>query len=582
MDPDRLDVAEQAEGRDSRHGPLLRPTSPVRAAVFLGFCLLAYAVANAFIYYLGCGRWLNVSAASYQQSIAQTLGAMMLEPISIFTHPWLIVINGLLLSAVIAVPLLVACLYHSRYCTLFLLCVGALGHAPLLALVLAGGCTLVAVTPLRRRNPSLAVLLGMIPVWIYLVFSATHLPVALAPKQRLLLGVPFLLAASGAIVAGGLVLLIAHYTRYRPGVITPVMIVLLAVPAWLFTSHVGTDELEFALLASRLTPAEVAFVDRAMVNQPRRGQPPEKAAVDAVYRGLGHRKEAFAAACDVFLADHARSPRVPAVLWIKGIVLDTQVCVRAMHAGLVQHYDDFPQAASRETWRQLAGDYPSDIRAAVALYRLAHLDLRAGRAAAAAEQLAAAEKILARAAAEAAAEPGQSWWSQVFTVDPGPPTSDAFIRVTHDVSRLQLLISANGVLQDEKAAAACAALVDLDSRQMLGSAFEERIKELAKQYDGTRLSDNIALARALGKSDLVDRANLLRELEDEPGSDASIEANYQLALLAMQVELVPALGQLLDRPEVYLRRVLAAVKNPWQPLAARELARLGAPATTQP
>jgi hypothetical protein len=45
---------------------------------------------------------------------------------------------------------------------------------------------------------------------------------------------------------------------------------------------------------------------------------------------------------------------------------------------------------------------------------------------------------------------------------------------------------------------------------------------------------------------------------------------------------MPALARYLEKPEVYLRRVMAAVKNPWQPLAARLLANLGAPATTQP
>jgi hypothetical protein len=577
MDADRLDVAGKVDGRESRHGPLLRPAHPIRAGAFLSLCLLCYAAASVFLYDLGSGSWFDFSPEGYQQAIAQTFGSMMLQPLSIFSHPWLILIHALLLSALIAVPLMVACLYHSRYCTLFLLCTGALGHAPLLALVLAAGCTLVAVTPLRRRNPALAVLLGMAPVWVYLVFSATHLPVALAPKQRLILGVPFLFGAFGAIVAAGVVLILAHYTRYRPGVITPVMAVLLAVPAWLFAAHVGTDEMQFALLADRLAPA--------LESNSRRlgGQGPDKAAVEAVYRGLRHRKEAFEAACDKFLHAHPESPRAAAVLWIKGIMQDTQVCVSDLQAGWVKLYDDFPLPRSRDTWQQLASNYPSDIRAAIALYRLAHQDLRAGNAAAAADRLEAAGKILDQAAAAAAAatETGQSWWSQVFTVDPGPPATDA-VQLRCDVGRLQMLISANGVLEDANSAAACAALMSLDQRQMLESEFMERINELAKRYDGTKLSDNIALARAMGKSDQVDRARLLRELEDEPGSDASIEANYELARLAMRMDSMPALARYLEKPEVYLRRVMAAVKNPWQPLAARLLANLGAPATTQP
>ncbi len=580
MVAERLNTTAAVEDRRAKYGPLLCPTGTVRAVIFLTITLLAYAASNAFTYYLDSGAWFSVDVAGFERSIAQTLGSTMLEPISIFSHPWLIVIRGLLLSAMIAVPLLVACLYHSRYCTLFLLCVAILAHAPVMALVLGVGCMLVAMTPLRRRNPSLAILLGMLPMWVYLIFSTRNLPFALLPKQRLMLAVPLLTAAIGAIVAVGLVLIIAHYARYRPGVIWPVMAVLLAVPAWLFFSHIGTDELEFSLLAQRLSPAGTAFVDEALESQDRHpGRSPDKPVVEKAQRTLERRKANSVVACDDFIQHHPSSPRMAAVLWIKGTIEDTQLCVPALYAGLVQHYDDFPLPQSRSTWEQLASGFAGDARAAAACYRLAHLDLRDGQPAAAAANLEQASKIIEKTCINQLSATPKSWWADVFSSDPGPPTCDYFARLSGDVARLQLLIQANGILQDANAAAACAALISVDSRHVIESDFDEQMAELAKRYDETKLADNIDLARAMGKSNLIERARLLRNLEDQPGSDASIEANYRLAELAMKVEVIPALGRYLEKPEVYLRRVLAAVKNPWQPLAARELARLTA--TTQ-
>ncbi|NQU76596.1 MAG: hypothetical protein HQ546_09820, partial [Planctomycetes bacterium] len=220
--------------RRTHAGPLLRPTQWWRAAVFLCVNLCAYAFANSFVYALSSGQWFSTTAADYRDSIGRPLSAMLLAPLNIFTHPWMILITGLLLAVVVVVPLLVACLYHSRFCVFFLLCVMVLAHSPILAFVLGVGCILVAATPLRRRNPSLALLLGLVPAAVYLYLSASRSAVVMTPTQRLVLYVPFLTAAVGAVLAGGMILLIAHWARYRPGVIWPVVAVLLGVPGWVF------------------------------------------------------------------------------------------------------------------------------------------------------------------------------------------------------------------------------------------------------------------------------------------------------------------------------------------------------------
>ena len=575
--------APEAAAKPPRHGPLLRPTSPARAAAFLCVNLLAYAFANAFVHYVSSGHWVSTTAADYRASIGRPLGAMLLEPLNVLTHPWMILVAGLLLSVVIVVPLLVACLHHSRFCTLFLLCVMILAHAPVLALVLAAGCVLVAATPLRRRNPSLSLLLGLAPVAVYLYFSADQSPVALLPMQRLVLRLPFLVAALGAVVAGGMVLLIAHWTRYRPGVIWPVVAVLLAAPAWLFYRNVGADELAFAVLARRLAPPAGAFVDRPVPQAHRRpDRPPPQAEIAAVYQTLQRRKDRLVAACDRFAARYPSSSRLSAVLWIKGIALDTQISSRALDAGFVQHYDHFPLAASRATWTRLAEDFPADPRAAIACLRLARVQMRDGRLAEAQEMLEQAAGPVAGVYAVEPAGKSGSWRSEMFAADPGPPAREYMQDVAHEVEKLQWLLRVNHVLTDAASAEAFVAYVSLDPRRYRRHQFRAKVLDLAERFAETDLADNLHLLKAMDMADPFDRAQDLKALEDESKHDASIEANFQLGRLAMQVESTPGLGRLIERPEVYFKRVHDAVENPWQRLADMELADLGAGADQAP
>ena len=154
-------------------GPLLRPTGWKRSVAFITINLAAYAFANVFLHYLATGRAVSLSVESYMLSLARPLGELLTAPLSVFTHPWMILIFALLVAVLVIVPLLVACLYRLRYCGLFLLCVAVLAQAPILTMFLAAGCVLVSATKLRSRSPMLAILLGLAPVLAYLYFSAS-------------------------------------------------------------------------------------------------------------------------------------------------------------------------------------------------------------------------------------------------------------------------------------------------------------------------------------------------------------------------------------------------------------------------
>ena len=109
----------EADAKASRRGPLLRPTTRGRTALFLSVNFLAYAVANALVYYISSGRWFDESFADYRQGVLQPFGQILVTPLSIFAYPWMILVVGLLVAVVVAAPIVITCLYHSRVCVFF-------------------------------------------------------------------------------------------------------------------------------------------------------------------------------------------------------------------------------------------------------------------------------------------------------------------------------------------------------------------------------------------------------------------------------------------------------------------------------
>ncbi|HOF19533.1 MAG TPA: hypothetical protein PK082_11535, partial [Phycisphaerae bacterium] len=82
--------------------PLLRPTSWWRLGGFMLLNVVGFLAVNAFWQYLFRGEWLDFSAQAYRHDLVTPLGAVLVSPLSIFTHPWMILVTGLLLATVIS------------------------------------------------------------------------------------------------------------------------------------------------------------------------------------------------------------------------------------------------------------------------------------------------------------------------------------------------------------------------------------------------------------------------------------------------------------------------------------------------
>ena len=568
--------------------PLLRASGRVRTGIVLAVTLIGFAAVNAFWQYLVTGRWLDVSAAAYRRGLTTPLSEMFIQPLSIFNHPWMIVVSAMLLAAVMIVPILIAVLYHDLLAMLFVLVVAGIGHTTVLAVFLAGGCVLAARTRLRRDIPFLATLLGMAPLGVYFASGVAGFP-APQPLQRWILSAPVVAAVLLAIVAAAAVLSLARLMRFRPGVLWPVLAVLLAGPMAIFYTKVGADELQYAVIANPLAGADALFESMTLEDWRKDNQAEglnRYTLKTALAEDLDLRKRRLIQQCQRFLAVHAQSDRAAAVLWIEAqahsLLLDEAAYEAAYEeseeAGLVKYSAMFPLPASRATWQRLGQEYPGSPHAALAGWRLGELALRAGQVKQADERLQAAVGRLQALLADVAARRRGRQPATVFAPAEAVPAQrdhQYYEKALLAVERLAWLMEQNDALGDPKNAEALAAYLNLNPR---AADYAERLAELAGRYESTRMGDNLKLAVAKATPNHYQRAEMLIALAENKTSDAAIEANFALGNLAMKTAQARVLSLIekLREPEEYFKRVIDARENPWQRRAHDRLAWLAA------
>ena len=246
--------------------PLLRPTSRWRTWLFLSVNLLGFVIVNAFWRYISTGRWMDLTLTAYRRELAAPLGKMLTYPLSVLEYPWMIVVTGLLLALVILIPVIVAVLYRLIYAAMFVVVLAVVGQAPMLAMAVAVGCVLAGRTRLRSDMPFLAAVGGMLPVAGYLYFFglAEAGSTAMLPLQRLVLNAPLMVGGVSAVLAGAVVLALAQVTKFRPGIVWPVLVVLLAGPCVVFYTQIGPAELDYALITRQLAPGNVLFSSQTL------------------------------------------------------------------------------------------------------------------------------------------------------------------------------------------------------------------------------------------------------------------------------------------------------------------------------
>lgn len=548
----------------------------VRAVVLLVVNIILFAALGGFAFWLRSGVWFApltegfwdqlVTAFQFGSQNQLTLASLLMEPINVHDVPMQIPIFGLLMAALIAIPILVSILYRFPSCLPFIAVVGLLAVMPWLALTLLGSCVLASVRPFRTRFRFVSALMALVPIVIYLILawqgSAEAIVGRIDPIDRIKLVAPWVLAIVAAGATFAIVLVIARIVDYRPGAITPLLAVMFALPFILFEVNVGRDELYYRLLERRNrahfadVDASVAWLDsarRAWVRLPLPRPSWEAMQQRAAQQWLFELADDLAPhesalsrhvldltqECDRFLLYFPDSRYAANVLYIKAQAMSMRIDVDEFRQSKwIRFYADFPNAASHETWRIIRTNKPDSPLGAAAGLRLAQLNARTGQVERARDQV--------RAVLDRFDRPGympqsnaDSSGALTSVLARGLPEQSLGIdmaRILLKAHRLYNLISNNrdplygyepisGPISGREGFTF--GLLDLDPRH---SNYANNLKVILDRYPHCQIEDNILVERAKVETDIERRIDTLDEcLRRFPDRDAAPEAMFRLS-----------------------------------------------------
>ena len=530
----------------------------IRAIVLLIVNVLLFAGLGCFAYWLRTGVVFAPAQEGYGRQFAETfhpsreteitLSSLLTFPISVEQVPMQIVILGLLLAALVSIPILVSILYRFPACLPFVAVVAFLAMMPWLAITLTGSCILASVRRFRFQFRYASALLGLVLVLIYFYGASRRVsaPVEMLsnPADRIKFVAPWILATVASCALMGFVLLIARMVNYRPGAIAPLLALMFVIPVVLFEFHVGRDELHYRLLehdyATRFADCDVSADFERMVDMEwlaRSSPKPERQvseeSVELIWslyldeeitpRIGGYRHEVVRRA-DEFLQHFPESRYAVAALYLKAQALDQRVDrVALLQDRMLRFYGTFPSAASRHPWLMVIHNGPKTPMAAVALHRLAILDARAGDFDGARAHL----RLLA-----------QDFGSPPETARPTGASLNAVlgskpVEATLGISLGHTLLEARRLLalmeNNRDPLYGYDPLVDLLHFDPRTEHYGENLKRLIDTYKLAQIEDNVELELALATPEVDERIELLKTCaERHTRGDALPEALYRL------------------------------------------------------
>jgi hypothetical protein len=492
----------------------------------------------------------------------------------------------------VVLPLMTAVMYQLLLAMGFVAILAVVGHAPLLALAVAAACLMAARTRLRRDYPFLAAAFGLLPICVYLYFAhmATDVDMLL-PMQTWLLAVPLIGAVVLMLLAEFATVLMARLTRFQPGVLWPVSVVLLPTAVALLVFQVGLAELHYALLIETVRPGDALLTPRPqadILGPDARGlnRTTRQVRIDD---DLQQRRDTFIEECDRFLNRYGESAWAPSVAWIRAEAASLQVDRSSSIAPIpdyIVYVSNWPRTGSRTRLQQLLEDYPASNQAAIARLKLALLDIRNIDASTDADTVASMVRDAYQRLVEAENkllsvidEQRDQDTSRILVPLPHLPTTSYYASALDQASYLRWIIENNQILPprhsgqpyDPKPARALAKLLSLNPYR---PAYVERLQALAddESFLNSPMSDNLAIIIARLEPNLRRRAEALLDIAADQRTDAAIEAHFELGRIAMQTDndvVEPFVD--LQPPQFYFQQVLAAPTSPFQAKAARDL-----------
>jgi outer membrane protein assembly factor BamD (BamD/ComL family) len=615
-----IGAADEAAPRD-----VWRWTAPkyrFRTAGLLLLNALLFAGLGFFAFWLRTGAYGPFSEENYWHAWWEvfdpttekqvTLIDFLLRPIPVDQVPIMTLIVGLVLASMTAIPILVSMLYRFPFSLFFTAIIGFVALFPWLAITITFCCLLARWRPFRFSFRFATALLSLLPVVVYYVLATRGAPHAiehLTPVQMAKLYLPWVFALIAACTVMGIVLGIARIVNDRPGAIAPLMAILFVLPIALFEAKVGRDELYYRLVERQFGPGSTThFVDQIDASETieriarhRRDEATNdnisqaameeqvrfllqfqfnhiredwQAEVDSSSAAYAEQQYEAVSACDTFLRKYPHSRYCPNALYLKGRALDMRVDRDLFRRkGLLRHYEDFPNMASKPAWERLAGEFPDSPLASVAMHRLGLLRVRSGEVDGAVTVL---QQLIERFgdAGLQSTQPEQpaSVWSLFAKRPASSSLGVAPSRVAMQGRKLLMLIKSNRDPQQNDRA--LQELMRFDPRDpMYVRNLRQLLRDIDAKYPLTLLGDNleVMIASAEPSQSLRIRAleACVQKLAKDPNSDAYPQAQYELGL-AYQA----------DNRMAEARAVLEAIlakdsASPWAMEARRQLAEMG-------
>ena len=574
-------VAVSPEERDLNKDVWSRSAPPyrVRAIVLLIVNVLLFGGLGCFAYWMRSGKPFAPAMGGYWDELfltlrftgdsQVTLASFLAGPMSVKDVPMLIPILGLLLAALVTIPILVAILYRFWSCLPFVAVVGFLAVMPWLAITLLLSCVVASVKPFRLPWRFASALLALIPIVVYLILASgggTPAGGWANPIDKIKYLAPWVIAMVASTLLAGVVLTIAKLVDYRPGAIAPLLAVMFGLPVALFEFKVGRDELYYRLLEQELRLFEDVSAAELMERraeetwlkqtEPRMDLQKWQAFVSMFWalemdsRGsaqdwtsaLTKYKQKLVRHCDWFIKYFPDSRYAPNALYIKGRTLSTRVDLGEFRrTEWIRYYDDFPHQASWTAWRMIVENRADSPLSAVALLRLAQLDARNGLMPEAVESL---DRLIAKfdppggRPTQAAEEEDQGAWSALLRRSPPEAGLNVTLeRPLLEAHRLRDLLTANrdpiygyaplcGIRDPQQSSHL--GLLRLVPRE---DQYIQNLYRLKERYPRCQIEDNIDLEIAKATPPGPGRTKLLLDFVDHYESrevDAMPEALFRL------------------------------------------------------
>lgn len=515
------------------------------------------------------------------------LEKLIFSPLSIFEYPAQIFVMGLLLGILIAVPILASQLMSFKYSLLFIITLAFVAGLPGLAIAVLLGAFAAAVRPLRFRSRIIAFVLCTSPTLIYFgLFGGAKNTDSLKWAMSY---APWFDGFLNAMALAGLVLLIGHFTRYRPSLIWTTSFAVLTITVFVFQDGINLSELDYQLYIANNNPETVKEFQNISIadgldnvlKSPKRNsyfQPPfypvETIALRGVlkreiqnrllldrwpewFHGSGAtayqgRRRQLLRQYDKFISpdkqwwkpeilhstllkSRARIRRMPIALYYKAMLSELSPELNVLVEKEVLHfYDDYPHRENLPIWHRLFSEFPDSPESIEARWRraihLAGMEEFTHAQEMTDQGLAMIEKQLEKIAGMSLNEAESIIRKPSKTVI----TEYDLKRLKRKFQYLQSLISNGNLSSDKLNRRLTAEFILLNPHDVY---YKKQLDYLLEQAGpNSPLADNIILAQTMLISDVIQRAEQLGKVaKNFPGTDGGVHAKFEQASVKLTI-----------------------------------------------